>query len=99
MDRWCYYPAAADTVGCWFCLPVLQVIRMGADNMMTVMERAVENGHSVLIENMGESIDAVLNPVITRYVPAAFMYALLSCNCVVSGAAIARLVDPVLLST
>ncbi len=39
---------------------------MGADNMITVMERAIEAGHSVLIENMGESIDAVLNPVITR---------------------------------
>eukprot|EP00877_Chromochloris_zofingiensis_P015255 jgi/Chrzof1/9984/Cz04g22250.t1 len=44
----------------------LQTLRMGADNMMTVMERAIEAGHSVLIENMGESIDAVLNPVITR---------------------------------
>jgi dynein heavy chain len=39
---------------------------MGGDNMLTVMERAMEAGHSVLIENMGESIDAVLNPVITR---------------------------------
>ena len=35
-------------------------------NMMTVMERAIEAGQSVLVENMGESIDAVLNPVITR---------------------------------
>lgn len=39
---------------------------MGADNMISVIERAVEAGHSVLIENMGESIDAVLNPIITR---------------------------------
>ncbi|KAI8464229.1 MAG: flagellar alpha dynein [Monoraphidium minutum] len=44
----------------------LQVVRMGADNMMAVMERAMAAGHSVLVENMGESIDAVLNPVITR---------------------------------
>lgn len=44
----------------------LQVIRMGADNMVSLMERAIEAGNSVLIENMGESIDAVLNPVITR---------------------------------
>ena len=44
----------------------LQVVRMGADNMVTVIERAIEAGHSVLIENMGETIDAVLNPVITR---------------------------------
>jgi dynein heavy chain len=39
---------------------------MGADNMVHVMERAIESGSSVLIENMGESIDAVLTPVITR---------------------------------
>ncbi|KIY98975.1 dynein heavy chain, partial [Monoraphidium neglectum] len=44
----------------------LQVVRMGADNMMVVIERAMAAGNSVLIENMGESIDAVLNPVITR---------------------------------
>ncbi|KAJ9515913.1 hypothetical protein QJQ45_016901, partial [Haematococcus lacustris] len=44
----------------------LQVIRMGADNMVSVMERAIEAGNSVLVENMGETIDAVLNPVITR---------------------------------
>lgn len=44
----------------------LQVVRMGADNMVSVIERAIEDGHSVLIENMGETIDAVLNPVITR---------------------------------
>lgn len=30
------------------------------------MERAIEAGATVLVENMGESIDAVLNPVITR---------------------------------
>ncbi len=47
-------------------LATAQVIRMGADNMVTVMERAMEAGHSVLVENMGESIDAVLTPVITR---------------------------------
>jgi dynein heavy chain len=41
---------------------------MGADNMMVVIERAMATGNSVLIENMGESIDAALNPVITRCV-------------------------------
>ena len=30
------------------------------------MEKAIEAGHSVLIENMGESIDAVLMPTVTR---------------------------------
>eukprot|EP00891_Asterochloris_glomerata_P001316 jgi/Astpho2/1316/Aster-06188 len=44
----------------------LQVVRMGAAGTVTAMERAIEAGHSVLVENMGESIDAVLNPVITR---------------------------------
>lgn len=39
---------------------------MGADNMMVVIERAMAAGNSVLIENMGEAIDAALNPVITR---------------------------------
>lgn len=33
---------------------------------ITIIERAIEAGASVLIENMGESIDAVLNPIITR---------------------------------
>ena len=44
----------------------LQVVRMGAASTVTAMERAMEAGHSVLVENMGENIDAVLNPVITR---------------------------------
>ena len=44
----------------------LKVVRMGAHDTATKMERAIEAGHSVLIENMGETIDAVLNPVITR---------------------------------
>jgi hypothetical protein len=50
---------------------MLQVVRMGADNVITIMERAIEAGQSVLIENMGETIDAVLNPVITRWVTQA----------------------------
>jgi len=44
----------------------LAVVRMGNPKTVTIMERAVENGHTVLIENMGESIDAVLMPVVTR---------------------------------
>jgi hypothetical protein len=44
----------------------VQVVRMGADNTVQIMERAIEAGHSVLIENMGESVDAVLLPIITR---------------------------------
>lgn len=52
-------------------LCALQVVRMGADNMITIMEHAMEAGHSVLIENMGETIDAVLGPIITRFEAAA----------------------------
>jgi hypothetical protein len=49
------------------CVPIhVQVVRMGADTTVGVMERAMEAGHSVLIENMGESVDAVLLPIITR---------------------------------
>ena len=44
----------------------LHVVRMGVASTVTAMERAMEAGHSVLVENMGENIDAVLNPVITR---------------------------------
>jgi ATP-binding dynein motor region len=44
----------------------LKVGRMGTSALLVTVERAMEAGHSVLIENMGESIDAVLGPVITR---------------------------------
>ena len=44
----------------------LQVVRMGAPKTVDIMEKAIENGTSVLIENMGESIDAVLMPTVTR---------------------------------
>eukprot|EP00884_Botryococcus_braunii_P010094 jgi/Botrbrau1/19086/Bobra.0077s0003.2 len=44
----------------------LKVGRMGTPALLVTIERAMEAGHSVLIENMGESIDAVLGPVITR---------------------------------
>lgn len=43
-----------------------QVVRMGHPKTVGIMEKALEDGHTVLIENMGESIDAVLMPVVTR---------------------------------
>lgn len=46
----------------------LQVVRLGQNDLLRKLERALENGHSILIENIGESIDAVLNPVIQRAV-------------------------------
>ena len=49
----------------------MQVVRMAADNMMAVIERAMAAGTSVLIENMGEAVDAALNPIITRCVQTA----------------------------
>ncbi|KAI3429649.1 hypothetical protein D9Q98_005734 [Chlorella vulgaris] len=44
----------------------LVCLRMGAPDMLRVLERAISEGHTVLFENIGESIDAVLTPVITR---------------------------------
>lgn len=44
----------------------LQVVRLGFPKLLTTIERALEAGTSVLIENIGEQIDAVLTPVITR---------------------------------
>jgi len=44
----------------------LKVVRMGAPSTVKIMEKALEDGNTVLIENMGESIDAVLMPVVTR---------------------------------
>eukprot|EP00899_Mesostigma_viride_P003607 jgi/Mesvir1/13247/Mv18980-RA.1 len=44
----------------------LQVVRMDHPKTMRVLEAAIAAGHSVLIENMGEKVDAVLAPVISR---------------------------------
>ena len=44
----------------------LQIVRLGNKDMMRKLERSIENGHPVLIENIGERIDAVLLPVMQR---------------------------------
>merc|ERR1711871_1807889 len=44
----------------------LQVTRLTASDMIGVMERSIEGGNSVLIENMGETIEAVLSNVVGR---------------------------------
>jgi dynein heavy chain len=44
----------------------LQVCRLGQNDLLRKLEAALENGHTILIENIGESIDAVLNPVVQR---------------------------------
>jgi dynein heavy chain len=41
-------------------------VRLGQPTLLRKLSVALENGHSVLIENLGESIDAVLGPVIQR---------------------------------
>ena len=44
----------------------LQSVRMGAKQTLNVMERALENGYTVMLENIQESVDAVLAPIIGR---------------------------------
>eukprot|EP00928_Gymnodinium_smaydae_P048229 TRINITY_DN3222_c2_g1_i2.p1 TRINITY_DN3222_c2_g1~~TRINITY_DN3222_c2_g1_i2.p1 ORF type:complete len:2601 (+),score=892.36 TRINITY_DN3222_c2_g1_i2:138-7940(+) len=44
----------------------LQVCRMGNPKTVNVFEVSLDNGKSVLIENMAETIDAVLMPVVSR---------------------------------
>ena len=46
----------------------LQVVRLGQNDMLRKLERALENGTTILIENIGESLDAVLNPGIVYFV-------------------------------
>lgn len=46
----------------------LQVVRLGQSDLLRKLERALENGYTIIIENVGETIDAVLNPVIQRAV-------------------------------
>jgi len=44
----------------------LQVTRMGHPKMVQTFEVSLDTGKSVIIENMGEGVDAVLQPVIAR---------------------------------
>lgn len=44
----------------------LHVVRLGTKKLVETMERAIQNGHTVLVENIGEDIDAVLSPIIKR---------------------------------
>lgn len=44
----------------------LQIVRLGQKDLIRKLENALEQGHTILIENLGETIDAVLNPVIQR---------------------------------
>lgn len=44
----------------------LKSLRLGSKNLNRGLEHAIENGVPVLIENMGERIEAILMPVIAR---------------------------------
>ena len=44
----------------------LQIVRLGQKDLIRKLENALENGHTIVIENIGENLDAVLNPVIQR---------------------------------
>lgn len=44
----------------------LQIVRLGQKDLIRKLELALENGCTILIENLGETIDAVLMPVIQR---------------------------------
>jgi len=44
----------------------LLVTRLGVKGMLDRMERCIENGDAVLIENLQETVDAVLGPIIGR---------------------------------
>lgn len=44
----------------------LRTVRLSQPKFLDVLEQAVQNGDAVLIENIGETIDAVLNPLLGR---------------------------------
>ncbi|KAJ1529252.1 hypothetical protein ONE63_006052 [Megalurothrips usitatus] len=44
----------------------LKVVRLGQKSYMDVIERAISRGKTVLIEFIGESVDAVLEPLLSR---------------------------------
>ena len=44
----------------------LAVVRLGQKDLLRKLEMAMENGWSLVIENMGERVDAILQPVIGR---------------------------------
>lgn len=44
----------------------LQIVRLGQTDLLPRLLEAMERGSSVIIENMGETIDPVVLPVVTR---------------------------------
>jgi dynein heavy chain len=46
----------------------LRVLRFGQDNFVNTLVNAVESGFSVLIENVGETFDPIIDPLLSRNV-------------------------------
>ncbi|KAF5274393.1 hypothetical protein FQA39_LY07273 [Lamprigera yunnana] len=44
----------------------LTVIRLSTKNYLDIIERCVSNGETILLENIGENVDAVLDPLLGR---------------------------------
>jgi dynein heavy chain len=44
----------------------LEIVRLGQKDTLRKLTRALENGFTLIIENLGETMDAILNPVISR---------------------------------
>lgn len=45
---------------------VLVVIRLGSKGYLDTIEKALNQGETVLVENIGESVDPVLDPLLGR---------------------------------
>ena len=46
----------------------LTLLRLGKKNMMRDVSKAIEEGYTVVIENMYEKMDAVMMPVVSRQI-------------------------------
>uniref|UniRef100_A0A7S2QUS9 Uncharacterized protein n=1 Tax=Triparma pacifica TaxID=91992 RepID=A0A7S2QUS9_9STRA len=44
----------------------LQIVRLGQKDLIRKLERALDRGTVLMIENLGETLEAVLNPVVQR---------------------------------
>lgn len=46
----------------------LDIIKLTDKNYVRVLELALQSGHPVLLENVGEDLDPVLDPILTKAV-------------------------------
>lgn len=44
----------------------LQMVRLGQKDLLRRLQEALERGYSVIVENMGETIDPIILPVVAR---------------------------------